>query len=169
MKNIFLIIIPAIFVAFIQSNLIHDIRVNFIFSIALFIMFFIDFDESILFLFVSSLLMDIFSLYFGAYFFAFFTSFLIMYYISKNLLSSDRSSTYFILTCIGIILFNFIFYFLVSLFASDSSLFYTPKMNFILNDFFREFIMTFIFSGLLYVLANLFSKKTRNRFIIIGN
>lgn len=169
MKNLFLFIIPAILIAFIQANLIHDIRINFIFSIALFIMLFLDFDKSMIFLFVASLCMDIFSLYFGAYFFAFFFCFLIMYYISINFLSSDRSFTYFILVILGITLFYFIFYSLVFLFASDASLFYTPTMNIIWHNFIKEFIMTFLFSALIFLLANLFSKKTRNRFIIIGN
>ncbi len=169
MKYIFFFIIPAIIVAFVQVHLIHDIRINFVFSIALFIMFFLDFEKSIIFLFCASLLMDIFSLFFGAYFFAFFITFLIMRYISINFLSGDRFFTYFILVCLGIVLFNLIFYFLVFLFASDASLVYTPSIGIISQDFFREFIMTFLFSAFLYLLANIFSKNTRNRFIIIGN
>lgn len=168
-KNL-IIILFSIILGFVQSSLyINNIRINFIFLFFVYLLFFHDINYALLSIFASGLTMDLFAITFGGYFVSLFIASIILYYIYRNILSGDRFFAWALLNFIGILIFNLVFYIfniVLKIFTSNQYIF---NSSLLLREFIFELIFTMLCSVIFYFLINLFSKRTRDRLIIIGN
>lgn len=134
----------------------------------MYLLFFDEIDNVILSIVSSGFFLDIFASNFGGYFFGFLATFLVLNYIYRNILSSDRFIAYLSLNALGILVFNFSFY-LISTVTRNISKMYFFDFSFAARHFLSEFIFTILASSLFYLVVNLISPKTRDRLIIIGS
>ncbi len=163
------IIIFSIILALIQSSFdfgILNLNISLIFFI--YILFFHNPNDALLSAFIGALIMDFFAINFGAYLFSFLLIFIILYYMEKELLPNDRFSTYVWMNLIGMFLL-FIFFLIYGLFIRSLNLgIYNINFGRYIVMCFEGMFFNVVISSVFYSLTNVFSHKTKNRFISIG-
>lgn len=166
--KIFIILFSILF-GLIQSSFdfgILNLNISLIFFI--YILFFHNPNDALLSAFIGALIIDFFAINFGAYLFSFLLIFIVLYYIEKELLPNDRFSTYVWMNLIGVFLL-FVLFLIYGLFIKSLNLgIYNINFGRYMIMFFEGMLFNVIISSVFYSLTNVFSRKTKNRFISIG-
>ena len=169
MQKKFFLILLIIILNVLQISLnLRDIRINLPLLLLVYLLFFYNVNYSLLVVGLS-LIIDIFALNFGSYFIPLVLVCLILYYVYHNILTNDNFTTYILLNIFGLIIFNLIYYSYNSIFNIIRGGMYYFTWNIVLKDFLMSLSVNFILCLLIYLFVHIFSKKTKNKFIIIGD
>lgn len=168
MKNKIKILILSLVFTILQVSLyMRDIKINLHFLFLVYLIFFNDINHALLVVGIGGLLTDLFTLSFGAHFVSFLIVALVLYYFYHNILPNGRLITYLLLNFLGFIVFHISYYLFNILIKVLSSGDYFFKWNVAFKDFLIALFINLIISLIIYKLVHLFSRKTKNKFIMI--
>jgi hypothetical protein len=167
-KKILIIFLTFIFTILQFSLYLKNIRVNLLLLFLIYLLFFENTND---FLIVVSagLLVDLFSINFGSYFLSFFLVAVFLHYIYHNVLGNNKLFVYLLVNFLGLLIFYITYYtynFFIKLINQG---FYFFEWGIIWKDFFISVFLHLVFCLILYILTNIFSSRTREKFTIIGN
>ena len=167
-KKILIIFLTFIFTILQFSLYLKNIRVNILLLFLIYLLFFENTNDSLIVV-GFGLLVDLFAINFGAYFVSFLLVAISLHYIYHNVLGNNKLFVYLLVNFLGLLIFYSTYYIYNFFIKLINQGFYFFEWGIIFKDF---FISAFLHLGLclvLYILTNIFSYKTREKFTIIGN
>ena len=169
MKNKILIIFLTFIFTILQFSLyLKNIRVNLLLLFLIYLLFFENISDSLIVVAVG-LLVDLFAINFGSYFVSFLLVVIFLHYIYHNVLGNNKLFAYLLVNFLGLLIFYITYYtynFFIKLINQG---FYFFEWEIIWKNFFISAFLHLFFCLILYILTNIFSYKTREKFTIIGN
>jgi len=167
-KKILIVSLTFLFTILQFSLYLKNIRVNLLLLFLIYLLFFENTNDSLIVV-GAGLLVDLFAVNFGSYFIAFLLVAVFLHYIYHNILGNNKLFTYLLINFLGLLIFYstyYIYNFFIKIIGQG---FYFFEWSIIFKDFFINSIVHLIFCLILYILTNIFSYKTREKFTIIGN
>jgi len=167
-KKILIIFLTFIFTILQFSLYLKNIRINLLLLFLIYLLFFESTNDSLIVV-AAGLLVDLFAINFGSYFVSFLLVAFVLHYIYHNVLGNNKLFVYLLINFIGLLVFYstyYIYNFFIKIIGQG---FYFFEWKIMSKDFLISVFFHLIFCLILYILTNIFSYKTREKFTIIGN
>lgn len=167
-KKILIISLTFIFTILQFSLYLKNIRINLLLLFLIYLLFFENTNYSLIVV-GAGLLVDLFAVNFGSYFISFLLVAILLDYIYHNILGNNKVFTYLLINFLGLLIFYISYYTYNFFIKIINQGFYFFEWRIMFKDFFISLIIHLIFCLVLYILINIFSYKTREKFTIIGD
>jgi hypothetical protein len=145
-----------------------NIRVNLLLLFLIYLLFFENTNDSLIVV-AAGLLVDLFAINFGSYFVSFLLVAVSLHYIYHNVLGNNKLFVYLLVNFLGLLIFYSSYYTYNFFIKIMNQGFYFFDWGIISKDFLISTFLHLGFCLILYILTNIFSYKTREKFTIIGN
>ena len=167
-KKIFIFFLTFILTLLQFSLYLKNIRVNLLLLFLIYLLFFEDTNFSLIVV-GFGLVVDLFAINFGSYFTSFLLVAVVVHYVYHNLLGNNKFFSYLVINFLACLIFHLNYYIYNFFIKTINQGFYFFDWSLIFKNFFISSLLFLIFSSILYILTNIFSHKTREKFSIIGN
>lgn len=167
-KRILIIFLTFIFTILQFSLYLKNIRVNLLLLFLIYLLFFENTNYSLIVV-GAGLLVDLFAVNFGSYFISFLLVAIFLHYIYHSILGNNKLFTYLLINFLGLLIFYTTYYIYNFFIKIINQGFYFFEWRLMSKDFLIAMVIHLIFCLILYILTNIFSYKTREKFTIIGN
>ena len=167
-KRILIIFLTFIFTILQFSLYLKNIRVNLLLLFLIYLLFFENTNDSLIVV-GAGLLVDLFAVNFGSYFISFLLVAILLHHIYHNILGNNKLFTYLLINFLGLLIFYTTYYIYNFFIKIINQGFYFFEWRVMSKDFLIALVIHLIFCLILYILTNIFSYKTREKFTIIGN